>query len=118
MSTEPQHSSEGLLLFGTIGCEAYLRPDGSVIWYEEPVGAAGYQSYEKRTPTPQERAGAINAGGRRHPELRELLPVRTADATCMVCRGTGTFIRPDGSRVDGVWCGQCVGLGYLVEGTT
>ena len=104
----------GILLYGTIGFAAYLRPDGSVIFEEAVDWAGGSNEYQLRTATAQEAAGAIHAAIVRLPELTSLLPVRRPENECTVCRGTGGFIRADGLRFDGIWCERCSSLGYLI----
>jgi len=99
--------SEGMLLYGTIGHEAYLRPDGTV-WYHAAVDWRNdHETYEWHQADDCERWGALVIATRRHPELRELLPRRpNATADCVRCHGTGE-VPPK------VQCSDCCGLGWV-----
>jgi len=102
--------SNGLLLYGTIGHAAYLRADGSV-WFHAPVDRIrDPDRYEWREASPVERLGAINLGVKKHPESRELLPTRPANAPdCRRCSGRGSLFEE-------VQCPDCGGLGWIPHG--
>ena len=97
------------------GNQVYLwaiRPDGVVLWIDHEAFAL---------PTePEADLSALYAalvqGARRHPELRELIPPRPADARpCEVCGGTGgpvTLATPTPVVED--ICYGCDGLGWLI----
>ena len=90
-----------LPLYSDVGGCVALRPDGRVVqvYWEKPEQSFGDAS---RTW----RIAALVAGSAQHPELRELLPVRSPGATdCANCAGAGTL---DGGGI----CGVCFGLGF------
>src|SRR5579859_6515748 len=71
------HSSEqsgGVFLWGTLGTEAALRPDGSVWLGEAPIGEDGPVQW--RRATEQERLGLLSHAAPSWPELRTLLRAR------------------------------------------
>ena len=100
----------GILLFGTIGGEAFLRPDGSV-WYHWAVDwVHDPEHYEWSEATGKDRWGALVLGARRMPELKQLLPRRSPDSPdCSRCVGSGLVLV-------GVLCPDCGGLGWIAEG--
>jgi hypothetical protein len=78
----------GFLLFGTIGSEAVLRPDGSV-WicaadnWDDP--SPNWEWHEARGV---DRWGALVLGAERVPEVAQLLPERPGTSpTCARCAG-------------------------------
>lgn len=89
-----------------------IRPDGVVIWID-------HESFA-HTTEPETDLSALYAalvqGARDHPELRELIPPRPADArTCDVCGGTGgpvTLATP--TPVVEEICYGCDGLGWFI----
>ncbi len=99
----------GMLLYGTIGHEAYLRPDGSV-WYHRAIDWINDpDTYEWQQADRIERWGALLIATKRYPELLELLPARTPEAPdCGKCGGSGRLM-PD------VNCPECGGLGWIPE---
>jgi hypothetical protein len=99
----------GMLLYGTIGHEAYLRSDGSV-WFHRAVDWTNDpDTYEWHQADRIERWGAILIATKRYPELLELLPARSREAPdCKKCGGSGRLI------VD-VNCPECGGLGWVPE---
>jgi hypothetical protein len=100
---------EVIYLFGTIGIEAVLKPDGRVlVMVDENLGDP-FPSIEPswRPATEHERIPALVIGSRRIPELAELLPRRPPAATdCKPCRGTGWLVQE-------VVCTDCGGLGWV-----
>jgi hypothetical protein len=87
---------------GAIG----IRPDGEIVhWDYDNLDAGTLEVVEivwVRT--------ALVTGAKRYPNLRQLIPVRTANAvTCETCNGTGTM--PQFPRV--ICC--CSGLGWVDE---
>ena len=101
------NESGGMILYGSIGVEAVLRPDGSVWLYElEELDQEGTW----RQATDNERMGALVIGARRIPEIRRLIPARpTSSPDCSRCAGTGNLIA-------NVICPECSGLGWVSEG--
>ena len=99
----------GMFLYGTIGHEAYLRPDGSV-WYHRAVDWTNDpDTHEWRQADRIERWGALFMATKRYPELLELLPTRSADAAdCGKCSGSGRLFAD-------VNCPECGGLGWVPE---
>jgi hypothetical protein len=99
---------EAIYLFGAIGFEAILKPDGRVmVLVDESLGEP-FPSVEPswRSATEPERIAALVIGSRRIPELADLLPRRPAAATnCLPCRGTGWLFQD-------VVCMDCGGLGW------
>ena len=92
----------GMRLFGTIGAEVFLRPDGTTVALIE--GAPGDPD-QWQDDTEQDRITALVIARKQFPELEQLLPRRPADATdCPECGATG-FIH-------GIVCGACSGLGW------
>ena len=100
----------GLLLYGTIGGEGYLRPDGSV-WLNEVVDWVNDPERSVwREASGNDRWGALVLGSRRLPELRQLLPARPAGTPdCSRCEGSGFVL-------GGVLCPDCAGLGWIAQG--
>ena len=109
----------GVLLFGTIGSEAFLRPDGSV-WYHEVVNwPSDPEKYEWREGRGNDRWAALVLGSKRMPELRKLLPQRPPNApNCSACGGRGLiFPSPaEEARDRGVICADCGALGWIAHG--
>jgi hypothetical protein len=106
----------GMTLFGTIGREAILRPDGSV-WWHEAVDWEHSDEYSWRQATAQEAAGALKVAATRHPRLLALIPSNSGGTLCPSCKGSGDLAR-DGGTFPGVWCPTCSGVGFLVNETT
>ena len=97
-----------LYLYGTIGSEAVLLPDGRVrIWNADQWPES--DAYTERDATPLERIGSIVLGARRLPQLRALLPERPAGTPdCACCAGTGDY-----PHAKGILCPTCEGLGWV-----
>ena len=101
----------GIPLYGTIGSEAALRPDGSVWTYgaDNPLTPDAGSSW--REATGPERWGALTLGVARYPEVAQLLPKRPPGAKdCRLCKGSGYIHRDATGR--GVVCPECGGLGW------
>jgi hypothetical protein len=109
----------GITLFGTIGGEAYLRPDGTV-WYHWVVDWTNEPDrYEWREGRGNERWAALVLGARRMPELKELLPARPpATPDCPRCEGRGEiFVGRQADGVErGIVCPDCGALGWIADG--
>ena len=97
-----------LYLFGTIGMEAVLRSDGSVLvsvdetWDKPKSPAAPW-----RAATPTERTASLTIGARRLPEVAQLLPPRSPTASdCTICGGTGRILQD-------IVCMDCGALGWV-----
>lgn len=97
-----------LYLYGSIGSEAVLLPDGTVrVWWADTWSES--DGYTEREATPTERVGSLVLGARRYPELRELLPPRPPDTPdCAECGGVGEY-----PYAKGVLCPKCQGLGWV-----
>jgi DnaJ-class molecular chaperone len=95
--------ARGMRLFGTMGGEVFLRPDGSVVALIE--GAPGEpERWEEQSES--DRIYALIVSLKRFPELEQLLPRRSPTADeCSSCAGTG--------RIHGVVCSICSGLGWI-----
>lgn len=99
-----------MLLFGTIGAEAYLRPDGSVRIYHD--FGEGREEWGWKEASDIERMQAIVIASERHPELRRLIPIRPDQAVnCDPCHGSGYLWQS-------IHCGHCGGLGWLRDAAT
>jgi hypothetical protein len=98
---------DAVYLYGTIGSEAVLLPDGRVrVWYAERWPES--EEYTERDATSDERVAALVIGARRWPQLARLLPARANDAvSCHHCGGVGEI-----PARDGVICPSCHGLGW------
>jgi hypothetical protein len=100
----------GVLLYGTIGGAAYLRPDGSVWLHWAVDWVNDSEQYEWREAAGDDRWGALVLGARRIPELRRLLPVRESETPdCPRCEGSGFVL-------GGVICPDCGALGWMAQG--
>jgi hypothetical protein len=109
----------GILLFGTIGSEAYLRPDGTV-WYRRATDWLNDEDkFEWHEGHGNERWAALVLGSRSMPELRALLPVRPLGTPdCVRCKGQGEILlngQPTG-KDDGIICPTCGALGWVFSG--
>ena len=86
-----------LRIYADMGGSVFIRPDGSLIG-----------ETESRVPEAVDavwQTVALVVGARTHPELRELLPKRTATAEdCARCNASG--------MLHGSVCGRCSGLGW------
>ena len=106
-----------LYLFGTLGYEAVLRPDGSVwshIDDDHPAQPPGW-----RPASEAERWEALAFGAREMPELAELLPPRPAGAQdCPACGGARLMHGRSGGADFEVCCPACGGLGWRLEAAT
>jgi hypothetical protein len=97
---------QALLVDGGIGYACFISPEGDV-YYETYDWSSDEPAQVDRSPQAQLRVLVL--GARLFPSLRELLPVRPAQAAaCAQCAGTGwqerIFI-----------CFGCSGLGWLFE---
>jgi hypothetical protein len=97
--------SGGIRLYGTIGGEAILKPDGSVWFFE--LSNTTPEEYGWRQANYLERLGSIVLGLKRFPELDRLLPKRpNGEPDCRGCHGTGLILKT-------LQCPTCVGLGWV-----
>jgi hypothetical protein len=95
----------GMRLFGTIGAEVFLRPDGTTVALIE--GAVG-EPDRWQGHTEADRISALVIALKRFPELGRLLPIRPESASdCPACAAAG--------RIHGVVCGACSGLGWVIR---
>lgn len=109
----------GILLFGTIGAEAYLRLDGSVWYYRAVDWVNDPDRYEWREGRGNDRWIALVLGSKRMPELQSLLPVRPPAApNCGRCGGRGEILvsRQSSGEERGISCPDCGRLGYIAHG--
>jgi len=108
--------ANGITLFGSIGMEAVLRPDGSV-WYYEVVDWPKDERYEWREVSGNERWTALVCRIKRFPELRELLPKRPPGTPdCRRCEGRGElYFEGQGQRYGGIACPDCGKLGWVTS---
>jgi len=91
----------GVRIYGDIGGAAFIRPDGSLVFEAWDTGP-----YQEQNPG--FHTLALVVGCREHPELRELLPTRPADAPdCHACGGAGAL-----AGFESLACGSCHGLGW------
>ncbi len=104
--------SGGVRLYGTIGSEGFLRPDGSVWIYEAENWAAQEEVRGVwREATREERWAALVLGSARLPEVARLLPERPPGVPdCERCGGAGST--RSGAGGSGVICSGCWGLGW------
>lgn len=92
----------GMRLFGTIGADVFLRPDGSTCALVEG-GRDEPDRWEENSAS--EHLSALVIATKAFPELARLLPRRPNDAeSCAACHGSG--------RIHGIVCGTCSGLGW------
>src|SRR5690242_3906664 len=98
----------GVCIWGTIGLEAVLRPDGSMMMLASRTGTD--EPLPTREATVQERFGLLTDAARNHwSELQRLVPRRPPEATaCSKCSGTG-FVHKQ------ILCPTCWSLGWLVD---
>ena len=99
---------EVIYLFGTIGIEAVLKPDGRVLVMADEHFDQPFPPVEPawRPATEHERTAALVIARNRIPEVAELLPRRPPNAgNCPVCRGKGWLVQE-------VVCMDCGGLGW------
>ena len=93
----------GMRLYGTIGADVFLRPDGTTIALVE--GGRG-ESDRWVVGTEADRIADLVIGAGRHPELARLLPGRPSSAAdCTACGATGRF--------HSIVCAACSGLGWI-----
>lgn len=107
---------DALYLFGTLGFEAVMRPDGTVlVAADEHWGEPHAPPPPWRTATERERTLSLVAAGERWPEVAELLPPRPASARdCVECQGHGTIAIQQTS----ILCSACGALGWIEEPAT
>jgi hypothetical protein len=97
---------EGLPIAGSIGFDATLLSDGTVIWHTYDIGDEDPDVW--RLATREERITALLIAAERMPQLAALLPVRKAEAVeCAECSGRGTTV------MNVVFCSHCGGLGWV-----
>jgi len=109
----------GISLFGTIGGEAYLRPDGTVWYYWAADWTNDPDRYEWREGRGNERWAALVLGSKRMPELKQLLPIRPPNAPdCPRCGGRGEIhvSRQSDGKERGIICPDCGALGWIAHG--
>ena len=109
----------GISLFETIGAEAYLRPDGSVWYYEAVDWVKDPDKYQWREGRGNDRWAALVLGTKRIPELKALLPLRPPSApNCSRCGGRGEiFVSKQYDGQDrGIICPDCGALGWIASG--
>src|SRR5258706_15444888 len=95
----------GMRLFGTIGAEVFLRPDGTTVSLIEGESSDDSTWSEDSL---MDHYAALAIGKRHYPELAALLPVRPPQASdCTACVGTGS--------IRGIVCARCSGLGWPVD---
>ena len=95
--------ARGMRLFGTVGGEVFLRPDGTTVALIE--GARGESDWWEEQ-NEADHLAALVLSLKRFPELERLLPERPDTAPdCTRCSATG-FIH-------GIVCATCSGLGWL-----
>ena len=100
----------GIMLYGTIGHQAVLRPDGAVWFYVDVSRPNSPEQYEWQLGEGLERIGALVLGTERFPELAALLPERPANTPdCARCNGSGMIM---GKLV----CPDCGALGWVPPG--
>lgn len=109
--------SGGLYLFGSIGLDAILMSDGTVLLYNHEEWDEGDGHETRHLASESERIAALVIGARRMPILETLLPRRPDTAAdCEFCSGSGTWLpagsqgQPDGR---GIICPKCSGLGWI-----
>ena len=98
--------AKGMTLYGTIGHEVYLRPDGTV-WFHHAVDWVNDpDTWAWSQATLPEAWGAFLIAAKRIPEVARLVPERPTTAPdCADCLGTGR-------HVVGIQCPTCHGLGW------
>jgi hypothetical protein len=100
----------GITLYGTIGHDAVLRPDGSVWLYHDDNDPRGEWNW--RQASDRERMGALVIASERIPELRRAIPSRPVEAPdCVRCGGTGRIF-------ESIICPECGGLGWPFDAAT
>ena len=99
---------DALYLFGTMGMEAVLKADGTVlVSRDDSWGQPAAPPSPWRAATIQERTASLVIARTRIPEVAELLPSRPPDAAdCPRCNGTGRIIQE-------VVCMDCGALGWV-----
>lgn len=113
-------AGEAMYVYGSIGVDAALTPTGE-IWigeydFDTVEGTAATCTWRRADPL--ERLGYIVIAARHFAALRDLLPVRPADATgCPACRATGDWHlfsadRKESLRIRGMICKACGGVGW------
>jgi len=99
-------SATGLPLCGSIGFDAELLSDGSVIWHSYDIGGEDPDVW--RVASREERISALILGAERMPQLLVLLPKRQPqDRHCTACKTTGYVL---GGRI---LCRECGGTGWV-----
>lgn len=99
---------QAVYLYGSICIACYFSPDGDVIFEEYDVETDEVRYHRSG----RERIAAIALAMRKHPLLRELLPVRTEEARdCAECGGQG--FRDLGTLKADLLCWECCGLGWI-----
>ncbi len=92
----------GMHLYGTVGADVFLRPDGTTVALIE--GAYGMPAFWE-VDTGSEHIASLVIASKRFPVLARLLPARPETAVdCPSCAAAG--------RVHGIVCGTCNGLGW------
>jgi hypothetical protein len=107
-------ASRALRLFGTIGSEAVLHPDGTVVIYDyDDWSTDGSPGYTIATAAEGgERIASLVLGAEQMPELAAMLPARPDGAfDCGVCEGSGRWPKTEDNR--GIICPVCYGLRWV-----
>lgn len=105
-SAEWVAEAKGMTLYGTIGHEAVLRPDGTVWFYHAVDWVNDPDTWAWRQGTLPEAWGAFLIAAKRIPEVALLVPQRPLDAqSCPACDGSGR-------HPVGIPCPTCHGLGW------
>jgi hypothetical protein len=102
---EVARETNALPVYMGMGGALGLTPDGTVLLYDSESGQVRPEIDEMWI-----MLAAVSAT-EKHPELREILPVRPPTATtCLDCSGTGRqALTPNFTPI----CGKCFGLGWV-----
>ena len=93
---------DALPVYSDVGGTLFLTPTLNVLC----LPADGVDVQEEHSP--EWRLAALVRAAERFPELQSLLPVRADDTPpCAACSGRGSLL-------NGLRCGCCLGLGWLV----
>jgi len=110
----PLLSKDGkaLYVYGTIGCDCYVSPDGDV--YIEGWDINMDVEVDRSRPA---QITVLILGSKKLPKLAELLPKRPPETPdCVTCHGTGRIYQEvfrSSSGPGGILCHKCYGLGWI-----